>query len=40
MVSGSARGGVLWRRPARGTTYSPAVGNADDRSTTASNAAV
>ena len=29
----SAQGGVLWTRPARGTTYRPAVGNADDRGT-------
>jgi fatty-acyl-CoA synthase len=31
----SAQGGVLWMRPARGTTYSPAVENADDRGTSA-----
>jgi fatty-acyl-CoA synthase len=31
----SAQGGVLWTRPARGTTYSPAVQNADDRGTSA-----
>jgi fatty-acyl-CoA synthase len=30
----SAQGGVLWTRPARGTTYRPAVGNADDRGVT------
>jgi fatty-acyl-CoA synthase len=30
----SAQGGVLWTRPARGTTYSPAVGNANDRGAT------
>jgi fatty-acyl-CoA synthase len=32
----SAHGGVLWTRPARGTTYSPAIENADDRGTSAS----
>jgi fatty-acyl-CoA synthase len=32
----SAQGGVLWTRPARGTTYSPAIENADDRGTSAS----
>ena len=31
----SAQGGVLWTRPARGTTYSPAAENADDRGTSA-----
>jgi fatty-acyl-CoA synthase len=31
----SAQGGVLWMRPARGTTYSPVAENADDRGTSA-----
>ena len=31
----SAQGGVLWTRAARGTTYSPAAENADDRGTSA-----
>jgi fatty-acyl-CoA synthase len=31
----SAQGGVLWARPARGKSYSPAVENADDRGTSA-----
>jgi fatty-acyl-CoA synthase len=31
----SAQGGVLWMRPARGTTSSPVAENADDRGTSA-----
>ena len=31
----SAQGGVLWTRAARGTTYSPAAENSDDRGTSA-----
>jgi fatty-acyl-CoA synthase len=31
----SAQGGVLWARPARGKTYSVAVGNEDHRGTSA-----
>jgi fatty-acyl-CoA synthase len=31
----SAEGGVLWTRPACGTTYRPTVENVDDRGTSA-----